>query len=432
MHANAERLLRHGFRQHLIPNEDELAAGASLRANYGDHFVDSLATVPGSASYLPALIPNDDSWLTSLQSLMRASWLGLIADFWTQLLIGKRDSKEKPLYLFWDDDVPKPSRLTSLAWLLICEAWPMPNHRLDSDVLFPPQPFMLPQSTPYGFTGASPLAFAEGETLITGYKSIASSFIDSLHRGDRENMAKCLESTVIYRPSVQIATALGFHLAKDFEARYAISNRWSGRSHARIYDQGLASWEITESISHLRALASLRQLVLSGVLTRPGIPTHPNALHQPAGMTIRNWSENGIAVASATTPDAQPWTPDDNAIKLEHGVTLPRIPMITPRVWVGFSHIGPDFEKEGDSIHTASERWAETYLAHRDWAVRMLFAPDSIDVQALRDEAASARAKRLERANRLKKTSGAGVASGGGRFAAAFASIMKQTGDKGE
>jgi len=430
MHVNAQRLLSQGFKQHWSPPEYEgVLCHRSLRKGYSDKFVDSLATIHGSQSYLPALVPDDANWMERVIPIVRQSFAELIADIWTQILVTKRDAREKPLYLFWDDEVPKPTRFTALAWLLTCEAWPMPNHRTGENAdLFPPQPFWFPHSTPYGFTGATPYGFAEGETRIASRKTMIGLFAESLHRGDRDNMAKAPASTIVYRPRPQDSTALGFHISESidaFEHRYATNPRWAINSHGRIYDQGLASYEIAEANYHLRALANLRREVMSGVLTSPGMPTHPDALHNSTGMTIRSWSESGLAVSHANAnANAMPlhWTPANDSIKLEHGITIQNVPTIAPRAWFGFTHIGPDYSKEGPAIHTASERWTANYLVHRDWAIRSLFTPDSIDLIAEANQSASARAQRLERAGRLKKTS---AATNNG-FAAAFASLMKK------
>lgn len=425
MHANAQRLLSRGFHQPWTPSEDVLNQMRHLRANYGDKFADSLLTVPGSASYLPALTPTSPNWPAAVTNLVRVSFGGLIADIWTQLLVTKRDSKEKPLYLFWDDEVPKPSRLTSLAWLLTCEAWPMPTHVTDGTLPdFPVQPFMIPQSTPYGYTGASPLEYAAGPNRSVAGKSMIGLFAESMHRGDRENMALCEPHLTIYRPSVQITTALGFHVARDFEERYHRAGQWASRSHSRLYDQGLASWEIAESEAHLTALKHLRNEVMSRVLTAPGIPTHPNSLHQAAGMSIRNWSENGLTLDADQKGDPEiQWTPDGNSIKLEHGTTLARVPPIAPRVWFGFSKLGSYWDEQAlVTRDSASVRWVDSYIAHRSTAIKMLFDPESIDIPAMLDQAASARAKLLERAGRLKKTT-ATVNNG---FAQAFSAFMKK------
>jgi hypothetical protein len=371
------------------------------------------------------MIPKADSWFTAVTEIVHLSFLGLVADIWTQLLASKRDAKEKRLYLFWDDAVPQSTPLTSLAWLLTCETWPMPNH-LEPDLsktrdAFPPQSFVLPQSTPYGFAGTRPVGFARGMTgdLILS-RSLNSLLSESMHRGDRDAMALVGERTPIFRPS--FATSYGHHVNRD--ERYAMMLKWP-RLSTRDYDHGLAAHELQESWYHHRAIMDLRASIMNHVLVQPGLPTHQDNLHNPAGMWIRDWSELGLMLRQPK--ELLSWTPESTMIKLETGINLLRIPACAPRTWFGFTHIGPNYEGDGDSVpmkrvETASERWAHAYLKHRAFALKMLFQPESINTADLVEEATSARAKLLERAGRLKKA----AAKSGGGFAAAFANVTKK------
>lgn len=432
-------LLAMNFKPSWEPSKE---LGESVLAAYG-RFVygsplNTYITVPGLPSYMPPMIPATDGWHDKVAKMTQLSFLTLIADIWTALLAGKRDSKERPIYLFWDDEVPKPSPLTSLAWLLTCESWPMPSHRdvmaiFDSqaegpnlDAAFPPQPFLLPQSTPLGSAGSQPPGFSRGYAAQLSHRNLNSSFIESLHRGDRENMALVANYAPVHRPPARNATGYGFHESEGFERRYGIQTRWP-RATTQAYDQGLAAHELQESVYHHQALMKLRAEVMSGVLVQPGLPTHKNTLYSPPGMSIRNWSERGLGVTHPITPLF--WTPQADSVSLEHGTRMPTIPLVAPRVWFGFTHLGPNSYgpiMDGDTlpsrVETASERWAQAYLKHRTNALKMLFDPDSINVEQLIDDTTAARAKLLERASRIKAKQ---EAKGNG-FAAAFANVTKK------
>jgi len=421
LHKNVERLLSHGFKPAWEPTGQMIDAMTQLVREA--HGIDDCITIPGLPNFMPPLIPEDANWLELVHEVAHVSFLGLIADVWTQLLIAKRDAKEKPLYLFWDDDIPKPTRLTSLAWLLTCESWPMPNHRDGANLpMFPPQPFLLPQSTPYGFAGTSPRNYACGENrVVPANRSLNSLFGEVLNRGDRENMNQVEGFAPVYRPPMKTATVVGFHLRDDFEHRYSQSEKWP-RVTNRLIDHGLASHEIFDSYIYLNELHALRASVMERLLTQPGMPTHRSTLHTPPGMSIRNWSINGIIAKPLAHGSKLQWTPDGDPLKLEHGATLKTVPTAAPRVWFGFTSLGPQYEESADGLReTASERWVAAYLKHREFAIRMLFSPESIDREQLLHEASAERAKRLERAGRLKKQTAAAVG-----FAAAFANIVKK------
>src|SRR6478735_5258840 len=71
-------------------------------------------TTPGLPGYCTPVIRSGDQ-LVATAAHVTASFRGLVADVWTQLLVSKRDAKEKDIYLFWDDEIPQPTEETALA-----------------------------------------------------------------------------------------------------------------------------------------------------------------------------------------------------------------------------------------------------------------------------------------------------------------------------
>lgn len=371
--------------------------------------VDQLINTPGTDDYLPPLIPSSADWLKNVQRLVGISAHALVADIWTQLLILKRDYKEKPIYLFWDDEIPKPNPLTSLIWLLTCETWPMPNHFNPAgnewEHVFPRQTFLLPQSTPYGYSSSRPDGFAIGKTAFVE-KSLTGLLTQAMHRDDRANMEKVDEKPVIHRPQVGMTTSYQQHTRGGLSHNIWTANGGWPRISTKAYDQNMAAYEWLESEHHHAAIANLRASVMHDLLTIPGLPTHRDNIHRSAGAWIRNWSEIGVFTHGMQTID---WTPDCEPVRLNSGNLLRTVPNAAPRVWFGWTHIGPKYELElGGAgaerrVASDSELWANAYLAHRATALKMLFTPESIDINQMLRDAASARAKLLERAGRLIK-----------------------------
>lgn len=396
-----------------------------------DHTNTPLLTVPRSASYIPPLIPTSDMWLEQVRNLVHISALALVADIWTQLLIQKRDHKEKPIYLMWDDEIPKPNPLTSLIWLLTCETWPMPNHNppVNSklEAYFPSQTFLLPQSTPYGFAGSRPHGMAEGRDAYEP-KHLTGLLATSMHRDDRLRMEKVDEKPVIRRPQATYYTCYQLHEENAANPRSLwMQNEGWPRLSMKALDHNIAAYEWMESEYHHQQLQNLRSTVMGMLLSIPGLPTHRDNLHFSAGMWIRNWSEIGIM--TKTPLNVLQWTPANESVSLASGVKLTHIPYHSPRVWFGWTHIGPKYEMEDGlpqkRVQSASEAWAHAYKINREHALRMLFRPESIDINLLMDDAAIIRGKQLERAGRLNKaaavTSAQGVA-----MKDAFAQLMNR------
>ena len=91
-----------------------------------DDDLGSYLVTPGTPNYLNFYVPRSDSWLHDVLIAYARSAQAFIADVWTQLAL-RKTLDTKPLYLFWDQDVPKPNPATALFWLLQCESWPLPR-----------------------------------------------------------------------------------------------------------------------------------------------------------------------------------------------------------------------------------------------------------------------------------------------------------------
>lgn len=379
---------------------------------------ESLLAVPGLPNYLPPLIPADkDQWLPRVRELVALSFYSLIADIWTQLLIQKRDSKEKPMYIFWDDDVPKPNELSSLAWLLLCETWPMPNHRSITNgvQLFPPQSFVLPQCIPLPFASQQPTGFARCSWSNTGHLSLSRMFAECLTRDDREKMALVKDRQIIFRPSAAIATGFGFHKLPGFEMTYNNQPQWAW-TPSQLADHGYAATESADSYNHNSALSQLRADVMHFVGFMPSMPTHKDTLFNAPGMHLRVLNEVGMSLINLQ-PELW-WTSKHETVKLEHGIVLQHVPQASPRVWFGFTHIGPDLSKNDNE--SATTRWATAYLKARHTALTMLFAPHLFERELEIARSTERRENLLRKHGRLKNS------TANASFAAAFAQLTKQ------
>ena len=428
------KLRERGLRPASEPTPIQCAHNLHLAEKEGLHF-DSVITLPGLPQWCPPLIPYSHNWLEDAQRAVTISFQHLIADVWTQLLTSKRDSKEKSLYLLWDHEVPVPNRASALAWLLTSESWPMQNHRYlwREDVeLFPPQTFLLPQSTPLGHAGTQPHGYARGANYWhAGSRTLNSLFMESLNRDDREDMQKIRHSfPPAYRPRASEATGYGFHTRIAYERMYSLARVWTTTLTVEA-DHNLGAYEIQESLWQLDVLHRLRQHVMSNVLTQPGMPTNKDNLYQQPGMWIRNWSEIGIAVRAAEA-DRLLWNPDSLPIQLEHGAKLSHVPLVAPKVWFGFTHFGPDY-KDLDlgaaRVETASEIWAREYQKYRNDALEWLFNPNDSHIAEAVADATAKRGLKLERAKRLK-TQASPLKEPANAFGAIMRRVLNEEKDK--
>jgi hypothetical protein len=390
-----------------------------------------LVNTPGAPSYIPPLIPGAPTWLEDVQALVTISAQALIADLWTQLLVSKRDYKEKDIYLLWDDEIPKPNPLTALMWLLVCEAWPMPSHKapmnpFDLEQCFPPQTFLMPQSTPYGFATSRPNGFAEGPSAFAS-RPLTGLLSTSMHRDDRQRMDKVDEKPVIHRPQSALVTTYQLHTsqASIVNSQWRMNEGWP-RLSTKALDQGTCAFEWIESDHHVAALGKLRRHVMAGLLVAPGLPTHRDNLHYHAGGWIRGWSESGIFTKAT---DHMWWTPEHEPVKLNSGVKLDRIPPHMNPVWFGWTHIGPEYKQDVSGrevrVTSHSEHWAKAYRENRKHALNMLFKPSECDIESLIAQHTRDRAEILSNAGRLTKPESATAnTSAKDAFANAFAAVM--------
>lgn len=170
------------------------------------------------------------------------------------------------------------------------------------------------------------------------------------------------------------------------------------------FDQNLGAWDLQESDYHLLALDNLRTSVMRNVISTPGIPTCRDTLYQPAGMHIRAWSQQHLAVKNI---DPLAWSPEHDKIQLGSGGYLNTIPLAAPRVWFGFTRTGERLTSELSETlapPTSAESWVHAYFKHRATALNQLFYPERIELTQIVEDATSARAKRLSRAGRIKKS----------------------------
>lgn len=415
-----ERYQAMGFRPSYSVTPAHHAAAEKLR-DINPKLWRELITVPGAPNWLPPLIPSGKDWLYNVQNVVHLSFMALIADIWTQMLVSKRDAKEKPLYLFWDHEVPKPNPLSSLAWLLTCEIWPMPNHKEPDPTklssLFPPQSFILPQSTQYGHASTPPHGYAFGFIANGEGRSLSGLLNESMHRGDRENMALSPVRNPIHRP--RHATCYGYHSGESTDMEWTNASRWP-RTSTRWLDQNYGAHEVMESHVQHDQLKSLRRSVMSAISLIPGLVTHKDTLHHAPGMSIRHWSERSLYVKNPPTGYAMKWNAEGDSVKLEHGVTMTKVPHAAPRVWFGFTHFGPAIN-EVPAVPTASQDWARLYLEHRGHALRMLFKPESIDLMSMVEDHTVQRGLALSKAGRIKKATASTVSDAA---RAAFAALL--------
>jgi hypothetical protein len=196
-------------------------------------------------------------------------------------------------------------------------------------------------------------------------------------------------------------------------------------------DQNIAASQLQDSYYHLEQLSALRANVMRNLITIPALPTCHENLAEVAGLWIRGWSEHGLLTVGNRKP--LPWNNDEASVSLGSGQRLKHIPAHAPKVWFGWTHLGPKYEPDPigtghKRVITASESWAAAYLEHRPFALRMLFQPETIDSEKLIREATTARGAQLSRAGRINKEGGDSKPSS----LSAFADAIKNNPFKGE
>lgn len=392
----------------------------------GDLMIDRLRVTPTAPGYLPLFIPKNRDWLHDVRQLVSVSTQAFIAELYARLFELKRDHKEKGLYIFWNHDVPLPTPATALFWLLTCEAWPMPNHRLlevdgrqvdglQVDVpeltrIFPFQSVHLPQGTPLGSGGVIPSGFSQGRHAgaAAHLQSLNQGFITSLTREDRAMMEECLPAPLVGRPRRVHYTHMDAHKGNGNRVQWwSDSFPWSPMASI---DSGYANYEWMESHFHHQQLSKLRLDVMDNLITAPGIPGsngYANSFYDAPGLWIRNWSEQGVIVRN-TTESAMRWTAKNESVALADGRPFHTVPNMSPRFWFGFTipEIGEKYIKGDDGqpkrVESATERWLEAYCEVREVGLRMLFAPDLVDMPAILDSHVERLEARMRKAGRIK------------------------------
>lgn len=98
------------------------------------------------------------------------------------------------------------------------------------------------------------------------------------------------------------------------------------------------------------------------------------------------------------------WTTDSDSVKLHDGRVLASVPVVSPRIWFGWTHIGPKYAMEDGQptkTESASEAWVKAYMQHRPQALSMLFDSPKVDIDELVYNHAVSRGRTLVRAKRI-------------------------------
>lgn len=393
-----------------------------------EHWHTRLINTPTLESYVPPVEPGD--WRI-VKEWFRQSALAVVHELWTQLLCSHLDKREKPIYLFWDEAIPVPNEQTILFWLMVCESWPMLASHEESDAqdlngLFPPQSIVLPSSGHRLHATQYPSEFVAPTRGVNG---LPLENLLNLHmtREDREKMNLMDFGTRVYRPQ----EAYIHYWSQTTESS---QNRWPRNWHeyegwptvpmAR-FDSGIATFELRSSWWHLTYIQELRQDVMRFMITHPGMPTCYDSLYVCPGGWLRQFAESALMVQPSAI-GSRHWSPDNDSIALDGGAVLKLVPPVFPRVWFGWTHIGPKFEIDKDGqpkrILSASEIWVREYLRHRPAALQLLFKPVEAQGRIITErnisEHSAGLAKRLQRAGRLSKAKQANAS-----FADAFRSV---------
>ena len=386
---------------------------------------------PNSVSYHPLAMPHPDA-----SAMFAHSMHGFIADIWTLILTRKWDKREKAIHLIWDEDIPKPTKLTSLFWLMVCESWPMAlyanalMHDRFSPDAFQFQPFVMPASSHKLFATQYPPEFVVARKMMPS-TALDQLLQDHMTREDRETMNKAIIYTQIHRPQVPNHVSY-FQVTRSFidSERWTDEEGWPTTPVASI-DGGVANRELISSWWHLRKLEELRDIVMESAMTRIGIPTVHDALYTCPGGWIRQWSESVIAINDKF--QGMPWTTDGAHVTIHSGITFPTVPPVAPRIWLGWTHHGPiysvDEHGRPQRMESASSAWAQAYMQCRETALQMLFDPHSVDLETIQQHELAKRTRQLSNAGRLVESAGT-IKRGNAAFVAAFKMAMGQ--NKGE
>lgn len=209
---------------------------------------------------------------------------------------------------------------------------------------------------------------------------------------------------------------------------------WPRNPQMRL-DAGVAKDELISSWWHLRALSDMRHRVMKHLLTGIGLPTSHGALFTCPGGWIRQWSESCVMVRGQAGQNL-PWSLDGETVSLADGTTFDHVPFIAPRIWLGWTHVGPIYDiVQGTPVksESPSEKWMQSYIKHRPLALEMLFNPQDFSARRIadiREQHVLHQQRRLKLAGRLGKKT---PLSNNEQFAAAFkAAINSGIGVKDE
>jgi len=377
-------------------------------------------------SYIPPVIPRLwDENMHAARANMTLSALCAVADIWAELLVRNRDKVDKPIYMLWDEEIPLPSPATALFWLMVCETWPMPAKVAPSMPItnltqaFPFQTIIPPQSGHMLYATQYPPEFtAPPRTRLPGMQ-LDGLLKQHMTREDRTRMAMTKQGTILYRPQedhIQYRSHAGHG---RISVRWNDGEGWPTTPVAQL-DCGIAYTELMTSWWHLKLVQELRSQVMNNMLTQPGMPTHQDSLYTCPGGWIRQFSETGIAVNG---PQNMAWTRSSDPVALHTGKLLKHVPSLTPRIWFGWTQVGPEYGVEDGKPTrktSAIERWVMAYMKVRSHALGQLMYPRTVQIENQLEEHFKLRESRLTRAGRLAKANTSTAA-----FAEMFKKVVK-------
>ncbi len=407
----SEKLNELGFIS-LLPDLDANFVPDRIHQDFMDR-ANHLITVPYSRNYLPLFRPDGvrfNDWVFNLQKAFARSAYHFMADIWTQILV-KKQRGERSIYILWDEEIPTPTPATSLFWLMMCEAWPLPislNQFPAGGVeyisgvadIFRPQPFLLPQSQHRSTSAIHPVG------LVTGSDNPRHLFdIEmgrSLTRTDMNNLNKSPSWwQPLFMPSKpnliedHIVTRSAWPaMSRRPDIQY---NTFIGRPIA-LETAGYALQSIMESNIHLQHLWSMRAMIMNAITTRPGIPSADGNIYGPVGGWIRSFSENQMTLAynlenkhgDYMIPFAM-----GGGVNVNDVAVLDTVPMSIPAIWLGFT--GEGIWEKGNETCKSAWNWAEAYLASRNVGLNQFMGQNTPMLQH-EDEALRHRTNRLKRA----------------------------------
>ncbi len=370
-------------------------------------------TIPGSPNYLPPLkpahIPMDD-WLPRISELMNESAYGFIAEVWTAIL-SRRDPAITPsIHLLWNDQIPKPSRLSALFWLFVCEVWPMVQsherlrlalkYRTGDEfpvgVAHPPQPFMIPMSQHLNIAGSLPTPPARSSYRTPNHQQLSTLLAQSMTRRDRELMSQMsIDHVPIYMPHKENRVTLADHIVGGYD--YVSESGFL--ANRDMYEVGGHAHEpLAESYHHVAAIVKLREYIMAGLSVQPGLSTTISNVYGVPGGWIRCLSEDNLYINTSRMP-LQTWGMNQESILINGKRSGPSLPAMMPRVWFGWTGTQrwlPQMEE-----FAAHFEWVKTYLEVRPFAIRLLFEPDVMNLDTAKYEALSKRHDVLTRVKRF-------------------------------